>query len=95
MLSAITSAQNVLQLCTHVLLNGVGAAIPQNQAVFYNVDDVRPTHDALPQHYTITIGPELNTKKVVLFNSLTFNRVEVVTFFVSTPYVEVCVLSSI
>lgn len=90
MLNAITTAQNVLQLCTHVLLNGVGAETPQNQASFYNVDEIRPMHDALPQHYTITIGPELSTKKVVLFNSLTFNRVEVVTFFVSTPFVQVC-----
>lgn len=90
MLAAITAAQNVIQLCAHVLLNGIGAEVPGNQAIYYNVDDIRPTQDSLPQHYTITIGPELSTKKIVLFNSLTFSRVEVVTFFVSTPFVQVC-----
>lgn len=90
MLKAIATTQNVLQLCTHVLLNGVGAEIPQHDAVFYNVDDIRHSYDSLSQHFTITIGPELNTKKVVIFNSLTFNRVEVVKFFVSTPFVQVC-----
>lgn len=89
MLAAITTAQNVLQLCTHILLNGAGAEISGNQGVYYNVDEIRPTQDILPQHYTITIGPELSTKKVVLFNSLTFNRMEVVKFFVSTPFVQV------
>ncbi|KAG5876752.1 hypothetical protein JTB14_033084 [Gonioctena quinquepunctata] len=38
----------------------------------------------------ITIGvPEIRTKKIVIFNPLTFSRQEVVTFHVSTPYIEV------
>lgn len=89
MLSAIKGTQDVIQQGTHLLLGGVGADIQGNDGVFYNIDDIRHSQDALPERYTITIGPELNTKKVVIFNSLTFHRLEVVTFFVSTPFIQV------
>lgn len=90
MLAAIVASQNVIQQCAHILLGGVGAEIRDNEGTYYNIDDVRHSQDALAERHTITIGPELSTKKIVLFNSLTFHRLEVVTFFVSTPFIQVC-----
>ncbi|KAJ8963437.1 hypothetical protein NQ318_018917 [Aromia moschata] len=91
MLSAINGCQRIIQICAHILLNGLDAEIPEREANYYNVDDVRHSHDALPEHYQITIGvPELRTKRIVIYNSLTFTRHEVVTFYVSTPFIEVC-----
>jgi alpha-mannosidase II len=89
MLTALTACQHVIQHSAHILLSGKDAETPDRNALFYNVDDVRHSHDALPERHQITIGPELRTKRIAIFNSLTFDRVEVVTLHVSTPYVEV------
>lgn len=91
MLSAISGCQRVIQICTHILLNGLGAEVPARDINYYNIDDVRHSHDSLSDHYQITIGvPEMRTKRIVIFNPLTMTRHEVVTFYVSTPFVEVC-----
>lgn len=90
MLNAITTCQRVIQICTHILLNGLGAEVPTKEPNFYNIDDIRHSHDALPEHFQITIGvPEMRSKRIVIYNSLTFTRHEVVTFHISTPFVEV------
>lgn len=89
MLISIKNAQHVIQHCANILLNGPGAQIQGSDTAHYNVDDIRHSHDALEEKYTITIGPELSRKKIVIYNSLTFTRVEAVTFLVSTPFVEV------
>ncbi|RZC36724.1 alpha-mannosidase 2 [Asbolus verrucosus] len=89
MLSALTACQHVIQHAAHILLSGKDAETPDKNALFYNVDDVRHSHDAIAERYQITIGPELRTKRIAIYNSLTFSREEVVTFHVSTPYVEV------
>lgn len=89
MLLAILNCQNVIQRSVNVLLSGPGSDVPGSETIFYNIDDSRRTFDAIAEQHTITIGPELNTKKVVIFNSLAFTRHEVVTFFVSTPYIQV------
>ncbi|XP_017776581.1 PREDICTED: alpha-mannosidase 2 [Nicrophorus vespilloides] len=89
MLDAILKCQNVVQRCTNLLLDGLGADNQASETIFYNVDDLRQKQDSLPEQYTITIGSEVSVKKVVIYNALTFNRHETVSFLVSTPFVEV------
>lgn len=89
MMDAILSCQSVIQQSANLLLAGPGADDPTTDTIFYNIDDVKQTQDTLSEQYTITIGLELNTKKIVIFNSLTINRHEVVTLIVSTANVEV------
>ncbi|KAF2897124.1 hypothetical protein ILUMI_09045 [Ignelater luminosus] len=89
MLQAIKSTQNVIQHCANLFLLGPGADIPAIDIVHYNIDDIRHSHDALPEKHTITIGPELSIKRIAIFNSLPFARHEVVSFMVSTPFIEV------
>lgn len=89
MLQAIKDCQFVIQQCANLLLSGPGIDIDWSDTLYYNIDDIRTGHDTLPEQYTITIGPELSTKKVVIYNSLTFTRKEVVIFLVSTPFIEV------
>nr|CAH7768407.1 unnamed protein product [Callosobruchus chinensis] len=90
MLSAINSCHRVIQLCAHVLLRGPGAPEANANSAYYSVDDVRHSHGDLPERHQITIGvPEVPSKKVVLYNSMTFHRKEAVTFHVSTPHLEV------
>lgn len=91
MLTAIQSCQHVIQHSAHILLSGYQAEAPDHNALFYNVDDVRHSYNDLAEKHQITIGPELSTKRIAIFNSLTFEREEVVVFHVSTPYVEVSI----
>ncbi|XP_056633702.1 alpha-mannosidase 2 [Diorhabda sublineata] len=87
MRSAIRGCQQVVQLCAHVLLNGFRNETPDKEAVYYNIADGGASQDG---HYEIIIGyPEISSKKIVVYNSLTFSRREVVTFYISTPFVEV------
>uniref|UniRef100_A0A6P7GJW8 Alpha-mannosidase n=1 Tax=Diabrotica virgifera virgifera TaxID=50390 RepID=A0A6P7GJW8_DIAVI len=86
MKSAIRSCQNVIQLCTHILLNGYEAEVPKKDFPRYNIDDFTHSQE---EHHQIIIGfPELRQKKMVIYNSLTFTRREVVTFHISTPFIE-------
>lgn len=89
MLAALNGCQHVIQHSAHILLSGKDAETPDHSALFYNIDDVRHSHDALAEKHQITIGPELRTKRIAIFNSLSFTRTEVVTFHVSTPHLEV------
>ncbi|CAG9854790.1 unnamed protein product [Phyllotreta striolata] len=89
MLSSIQACQKVIQLCSQILLKGPSVEKPTN-SVFYHVDDVRHSQNVVSEHFQITIGvPEVRSKKVVIYNSLTFTRREAVTFHISTPYIEV------
>ncbi|CAG9830162.1 unnamed protein product [Diabrotica balteata] len=86
MKSAIRSCQDVIQLCTHILLNGYDAEVPKKEFPRYNIDDFTPSQE---EHHQIIIGfPELRQKKMVIYNTLTFTRREVVTFHISTPFIE-------
>lgn len=89
MLSAIKKSQYIIQTCTNILLNGPGTEIQGSDVIHYNIDDLRQSHDAMEEKFTITIGPELSTKRIVVYNPLTFTRVETVTFIVSTSFIEV------
>lgn len=96
MLNALNGCHRVIQICTNILLNGNGADQPVYDMSYYTVDDLMHSHDALTEHSQVTIGvPELSTKKVVIFNPLTFTRVEVVTLHVSTPYIEVIIFKTL
>lgn len=87
MKSAIRGCQQVIQLCAHVLLNGFESEAPNKDFAHYNIADIGSSQE---EHYQIIIGfPEISSKKIVIYNSLTFTRQEVVTFHISTPFVEV------
>ncbi|KAB0803931.1 hypothetical protein PPYR_00901 [Photinus pyralis] len=89
MLKAIQDCQKILQHSTNFLLTGSRSDITKNDVIHYNVDDVRHSHDKLSERHTITIGPELSIKKLVIFNPLPYARREIVSFLVSTPFLEV------
>ncbi|XP_060536226.1 alpha-mannosidase 2-like [Cylas formicarius] len=91
LLSSIHNCQKVIQLCANILLESVGTDGPYEQDVaYYNFEDVWHSHNNLPERLQITIGlPNLPTKKIVIYNSLSFTRHEVLTFYVNTPFIEV------
>lgn len=91
MLQAIKASQNIIQHCTNMLLMGPFDKNSEIDTLHYNIDDIRHSHDALAERHTIAIGPELSIKKVVIYNSLSFERHEVASFIVSTAFVEVTI----
>lgn len=86
---ALQNTHNIIQLCTNMLLNGPDADVQNSDNVHYQIDDVRYTRSSLEDRHTITIGPEISTKNIVIYNSLAFARTEIVSFYVSTAFVEV------
>lgn len=91
MLDAIHSCQKIIQYCTYNLLLKPDVTEFEKEEIYYNIDDVRHTWNELEERYPIVIGPEIRTKKIVVYNSLTFTRIEVITVIVSTPNVEVSI----
>lgn len=90
MLSAIQGCQKVIQICTHLLLKTSGSSVSTINSKYYNIDDIMHSQNVNSEHFQITIGiPEIRSKKVVIYNSLPFTRREVVTFHISTPFVEI------
>lgn len=89
MLDAIHSCQKIIQYYTHKLLLKPDITEFNQEEIYYNIDDIRHTWNELEERYSIVIGPEMRTKKIVIYNSLTFTRIEVITLIVSTPTVEV------
>ncbi|GLV40323.1 alpha-Mannosidase class II a [Carabus blaptoides fortunei] len=89
MLTAIVNAQLVIQQSVNVLLSGPNPNMFDSDIVHYNIDDIRRSQDSLPEKYIITIGRGAPIKRVVMYNSLTFTRHEVITLLVSTPFVQV------
>lgn len=65
--------------------------MPETDTVFFNVDDVWQDHHSLPDSISVTLGKHLavDSRRIVLFNSLSWSRKEVVYLQVSTPYVKV------
>ncbi|XP_025832856.1 alpha-mannosidase 2 isoform X2 [Agrilus planipennis] len=87
MLASIKGLQHVIQASVNsLLLNNYPMTTDE---VVYKVDDIWRSHDKAPERYTITIGPELSTKYIVLYNSLPQARHEVISFVVSTPFLQV------
>ncbi|KAK7790667.1 hypothetical protein R5R35_002442 [Gryllus longicercus] len=91
MLEAIKLSQHIMQQAAHFLLssNSQGSYQPDPEAVYFDLDDQRKQHHSLPEKITITIAEGVEPKKVVIFNSLTWTRQEMVTIQINTPYVKV------
>lgn len=88
-MTALIGTQHVIQQSANVLLSGPSSGNPGLEIVHYNIDDTIRNHDTLPERIIIMIGRGAAFKKIVVFNSLTFTRHEVVRFLVSTPFIKV------
>ncbi|XP_018334148.1 alpha-mannosidase 2-like isoform X2 [Agrilus planipennis] len=87
MLNSINNLQEVISDLVNVLLaeeseSGIGDGV-------YKIDDVWTKQDSLSQQYEIDASNFLGFKTVAIYNSLPFERQEVVTFMISTPFVQV------
>ncbi|KAL1514294.1 hypothetical protein ABEB36_003573 [Hypothenemus hampei] len=91
LLQSIHNCQRVIQLCVNILLEGSGAQNSYQQDVtYYNLEEVWHSHNSLPERLQITIGlPHLPSKTIAIYNSLAFDRQEVVIFNINTPFIEV------
>ncbi|XP_047114785.1 alpha-mannosidase 2 [Schistocerca piceifrons] len=87
---AITGLQHVIQQSAHYLLSPQQETYQDDpQFTYFDLDDVRKHHYSLPEKTTLTFGDGHEYRKIVIFNSLTWKRRELITIRVSTPYVKV------
>lgn len=75
-------------------------AVPETNSLFFAVDDAWQDHRSLPERVSVSLGTHLGveSRRVVIFNSLTWERQEVVYLQVSSPHVKVltnCLLNYI
>lgn len=57
--------------------------------MYFDLDDMRKHHYSIPEKTVVFVGEGLESQRVVLYNSLTWRRQELVTLRVSTPNVKV------
>jgi hypothetical protein len=62
---------------------------PNSEFVYFNLDDMRKHHYSIPEKTVVFVGEGLESQRVVLYNSLTGRRQELVTLRVPTPNVKV------
>ena len=90
MLKAIQNCQNVMSQSAHYLLTPSKAFYKERlDELWYDMDDFRESHDALPKQTVIQVDHPDLPNKVVIFNSHAKFRTETVTFKVSDPNVRV------
>ncbi|CAB3359337.1 Hypothetical predicted protein [Cloeon dipterum] len=89
MIKAIDSVQHVIQMSAQYLLyNQANPELDPND-IYFHLDDTRPRTGALSKRNKITFGEGLDTRKVVLFNSLNRARTEFVRLRVANYNVMV------
>lgn len=62
---------------------------PNSEFVYFDLDDMRKHHYSIPEKSVVFVGEGLESQRVVLYNSLTWRRQELVTLRVSTHNVKV------
>lgn len=89
MLTAIKHSQSAIQQAAYFLLKQPDILDQTQEDVFFDVDDIWRQKDEIPSRITMTLDPLSSSRRVLLYNSLTFRRQQILTLFVSTPHVEV------
>lgn len=89
MLTAIKHCQSAIQHAAYHLLNKPEVLEQKQEDVYFNVDDVWMSHEEMPIRINIDLDEISPTRRIVLYNSLTYRRQEVFSVIVSQPYVEV------
>ncbi len=89
MLESIQRLQVVISQSAHYLLTSSKTFYKPQETVFFDLDDNREHHYALPTQKTIVLEHADDTGKVVVYNSHGRHRSEVVTVKVSAANVRV------
>ncbi|XP_052756455.1 alpha-mannosidase 2 [Galleria mellonella] len=89
MLTAIKYSQSAIQQAAYYLLKQPPLIEQTQEDIYFDVDDIWRRHDEIPGRITIALDIVLPSKRLVLYNSLSFKRHEVLTVLVSSPHVEV------
>ncbi|XP_013386554.1 alpha-mannosidase 2x isoform X2 [Lingula anatina] len=87
-LNGMQNCKTVISVCAHYLLAKDKSQYAHDPSTLYfDVDEQRVAQDSLPQKTVIKLLPEPRT--VILYNSLSQERSDIVRLYVSEPFVEV------
>ncbi|XP_023714691.1 alpha-mannosidase 2 [Cryptotermes secundus] len=90
LLEAINGMQHVMQQTAHFLLSPPQVPYqPNSEFVYFDMDNMRKQHYSIPEKAVVFFGEGFESQRVVLYNSLTWRREELVTLRVSTRNVKV------
>lgn len=89
MIDAINYSKHIIQQLSHYLLSpSTLPYLPKPEKIYFEFDDQKKYVNDLPTKKVFVLA-EGESKTIVLFNSLTYKRKEMISIFVSTPLVEV------
>ncbi|KAM3962504.1 alpha-mannosidase 2 [Aphomia sociella] len=89
MLTAIKYCQSAVQQAAYYLLKQPPLIEQTQDDIYFDVDDIWRRHDEVPSRITIALDVVSPSRRLVLYNALSFKRYEVLTVLVSSPHVEV------
>lgn len=89
MLTSIKHCQSAIQQAAYYLLKQPPIQEQTQEDIFFDVDDIWRRHDEIPSRITIALDEVSPSRRLVLYNALTFRRQEILTVLVSSPHVEV------
>ncbi|XP_075221879.1 alpha-mannosidase 2 isoform X2 [Lycorma delicatula] len=90
MVDAIKSSHHVMQQAVHFLLSTSKLMYtPDTYMEFFNLDDIRRLPSSLPEQALLKFTRGISSVRVVIFNSLTWKREEVVSVLVASVDVQV------
>ncbi|KAI5643207.1 alpha mannosidase middle domain-containing protein [Phthorimaea operculella] len=82
-------SQSAIQQAAYHLLGEPQVREQTQEDIYFDVDDIWRRHDEIPARITIALDVVSPSRKIVLYNALTFARTEITTVIVNTPHVEV------
>lgn len=89
LLTAIKYSQSAIQQAAYYLLKQPPIQDQTQEDIFFDVDDIWRRHDEVPTRITIALDEMSPSRRLLLYNALSFRRQEIVTVLVSSPHVEV------
>lgn len=90
LVDAIKSSHHVMQQAAHFLISpSKEMYVPDPFAEYFNLDDIRKLPSSLPEQSLLKFSRGINSIRVVIFNSLTWKREEVVSLRVATVDVQI------
>ncbi|KAJ0173745.1 hypothetical protein K1T71_010894 [Dendrolimus kikuchii] len=89
LLTSIKYCQSAIQQAAYYLLKQPPIQDQTQEDIYFDVDDIWRRHDEVPSRITIALDEMSPSRRLVLYNALSFRRQEILTVLVSSPHVEV------
>nr|XP_018917576.1 PREDICTED: alpha-mannosidase 2 [Bemisia tabaci]XP_018917577.1 PREDICTED: alpha-mannosidase 2 [Bemisia tabaci] len=92
MVRAMNMCKNVIQKSAYLLLTNEKVStdhLLNSETILFNLDDSRKTSSSLSDRFVIYLSRDNNIQRIVLFNTLSRRRKELISLRVSSPVIKI------